>query len=165
MICSVGVPLSILRSKLTVRYITQLETCIYGTAFTEISFVIVWAGWATTLVFTFLARKINSSFKEHREMMLIVFLSSIAITYMTVVHHIVRAYTLHQWSRVTTTYAEYIASQSSLFILLSVPAYNCMFHHDEYRRKFFDKMRSDGMASRYSMTLPSADMGSQPQTV
>ncbi|KAJ2452139.1 hypothetical protein EV183_003121 [Coemansia sp. RSA 2336] len=163
-ICSVGIPLSILRNKLTVQYITQLETCIYGDVFIEVSFVIVWVGWATTLVFTFLARKINSSFKEYREMLLIVFLASIAITYMTVVHHIWRAYTLHQWSRVTTTYAEYIASQSSLFILLSVPAYNCMFHREEYRRKFFDKMRSDGMASRYSMTLPSAGTNTQPQT-
>ncbi|KAJ1832857.1 hypothetical protein IWW55_005753 [Coemansia sp. RSA 2706] len=149
-----GVTLSVLRRQLTVRFVPLLGTCVYGTVFAELSFALVWVGWALILVVTFIARDINTSFKEYREMLLIVLLSSISISYETVVHHVVREYTVHQWSRVSSTLFEFLTSQSSLFILLGVPVYNCMFHRDEFRRKFFEKMKADGMASRYQLTLP-----------
>ncbi|KAJ2356209.1 hypothetical protein GGF43_002216 [Coemansia sp. RSA 2618] len=170
-VAAYGIPLTVLHNSLTVKFIPTLRTCAYGVVFTELSFAIVWVGWATILVITYIARDINTSFKEYREMLLIVALSSISVSYQTIVHHIVREYTVHRWSRVTSTYSEYLTNQSSLFILLWVPVYNCMFHREEYRRKFFEKMEADGMTARYKMSLPSSSnadtlvMSQQPTEV
>ncbi|KAJ1859023.1 hypothetical protein GGH12_000868 [Coemansia sp. RSA 1822] len=154
-IAAYGIPVTLMRNKLTVMFVLELRTCVYGRLFTELSFGIVWAGWVAVLVVAYMARNINTSFKEYREMLLIVLLASVAIAYQTVVHHVVREYTAHRWARITSTFFEYLASQTSLVILLRVPVYNCIFHRREFRRKFFDKMKADGMAAQYGMTLPS----------
>ncbi|KAJ2712940.1 hypothetical protein H4R19_002495 [Coemansia spiralis] len=148
-----GVPMSILSRTLTVKFVQPLQTCIYGRLFIELSFSVVWAGWAGIVTMAYKARKINTSFREYHEMLLIVILCTIAVLYETISQHIYLKYTLHQWSRVVSTVAEYLACQSSLVILLGVPVYNCIFHREEYKRKFFRKMREDGMSSRYGLTL------------
>ncbi|KAJ2158370.1 hypothetical protein GGF46_003818 [Coemansia sp. RSA 552] len=155
-ILSFGIPISILRSKLTIVFAPQLSTCIYGTVFIELSFAIVWAGWLAILIITYSARNINTSFKEYREMLLIVFLGSTSIVYQSVIHHIVQDFTVHRWTRVTSAFVEYVASQTSLVILLWTPVYNCMFHREEFQRRFFEKMQADGMSARYGLTLPSS---------
>ncbi|KAJ2334754.1 hypothetical protein GGI00_001700 [Coemansia sp. RSA 2681] len=123
-------------------------------------------GWLAVLIGTYLARNINTSFNEYREMLAICIISSIVITYLTVVHHILDNYIIVRWARDTTTIFEYFAGQSPLFILLGVPVYNCIFHRAEYQRRFFQKMRADGMAtiygcsSRPSITRPATASGS-----
>ncbi|KAJ2898634.1 hypothetical protein IWW38_001308 [Coemansia aciculifera] len=144
-----GLPTTILQNQLTVRYIPQLDICDYGEAFKNISFSLVWAGWITILITTYLARNINSSFNEFREMLAICIISSISLTYLTVVHNVVDDYIVHRWARNTTTLFEYLTGQSPLFILLRVPVYNCLFRRTEYQREFFRKMHSDGMAAAY----------------
>ncbi|KAJ1723383.1 hypothetical protein LPJ61_005830, partial [Coemansia biformis] len=129
-----GLPMSILGSQLTVKYITELDTCVYGRVFSELTFSVIWIGWACVLLITFLARNINTSFREYHEMLLIVFLCSTAIAYETISHHIVTNFIFHRWSRVLTAFIEYLANQTSLVILLGTPVYNCIFHREEYKR-------------------------------
>ncbi|KAJ1718055.1 hypothetical protein LPJ61_006904, partial [Coemansia biformis] len=129
-----GLPMSILGSQLSVKYIKELETCVYGRLVAELSFSIIWIGWAGMLLITFLARNINTSFREYHEMLLIVALCSTAVVYETIAHHINKRYTFHRWSRVLAAFIEYIANQTSLVILLGTPVYNCIFHREEYKR-------------------------------
>ncbi|KAJ1799874.1 hypothetical protein LPJ59_001522 [Coemansia sp. RSA 2399] len=152
-IVAYGIPVTVLRNKLTVQFVPELGTCIYGTVFIELSFAIVWMGWIAVVVVTVVARNINTSFNEYKEMVLIIILSSITLTYETIAHNIVRDYVLYRWSRTLSTYMEYLSSQSALFILLGVPVYNCIFHRESYRREFFEKMRADGMVARYEYML------------
>ncbi|KAJ2267796.1 hypothetical protein J3F81_004948, partial [Coemansia sp. RSA 371] len=153
-IAAYGIPVTLMHNKLTVMFVPEFQTCVYGQLFSEMSFGIVWAAWLAFLVMAYMARNINTSFKEYKEMLIIVVLTSISIAYQTVVHHVVREYTAYRWARITSTFFEYLASQTSLVVLLWVPVYNCIFHRREFRRKFFDKMKADGMAARYGMTLP-----------
>ncbi|KAJ2785684.1 hypothetical protein H4R18_000375 [Coemansia javaensis] len=155
-----GIPMSVLQDQLTVHYYRPLHTCGYGGLFTELSFSVVWAGWAGVAVTAFFARNINTSFREYREMLVIIGLCSAAILYETITHHIRRQYTIHRWSRVISSLAEYMACHTSLGVLLGVPAYNCIFNREEYRRRFFRKMQAGGLASRYGLALPSTDMRS-----
>ncbi|KAJ1723929.1 hypothetical protein LPJ53_001784 [Coemansia erecta] len=101
------------------------------------------------LLATFLARNINTSFNEYKEMLAICAISSVAIAYQTVVHHVVGNYLIIRWARVTSTMFEMSACQVSLFILVGVPAYNCLFHREEYKKRWYAKMRADGMTARY----------------
>ncbi|KAI8319588.1 hypothetical protein GQ54DRAFT_265066 [Martensiomyces pterosporus] len=153
-----GLPATLLQSSLSVQYIQSLGVCTYGTAFKEISFAVVWLGWLGVLLAAFLARNINTSFNEFREMVLICVVTSIAIAYLSILHHIVSNYIIITWARVTTTMFEYLGCQTSLAILLGVPVYNCIFHHDEYKRRFYEKMRSDGMVSRYRLTMERSEV-------
>ncbi|KAJ1662350.1 hypothetical protein EV178_005956 [Coemansia sp. RSA 1646] len=148
-----GIPITVLRNTLTVQYVPELGTCIYGTAFIELSFAIVWAGWVSVIIVTIVARNINTSFNEYKEMVIIIILSSITLTYETITHNIVREYVLYRWSRTLSTYMEYLASQTALFVLLGVPIYNCIFNREGYKRQFFEKMRADGMVARYNYTI------------
>ncbi|KAJ2516200.1 hypothetical protein H4217_004734 [Coemansia sp. RSA 1939] len=148
-----GIPITILRNSLTVRFVPSLGICVYGMAFIEISFSIIWAGWLAILVVTVLARNINTSFNEYKEMVLIITLSSITLLYETIVHNIVQEYILYRWLRTLSTFMEYLTNQTSLFILLGVPVYNCIFNHEAYKKRFFEKMRADGMVARYNLTL------------
>ncbi|KAJ2868720.1 hypothetical protein GGI22_000696 [Coemansia erecta] len=150
-----GIPITVLHNKLTVEFIPELGTCMYGTVFIELSFAIVWIGWVAVVAVTVVARDINTSFNEYKEMVIIIILSSITITYETIAHNIVRDYVLYRWSRTLSTFMEYLSSQSALFVLLGVPVYNCIFHRESYRRKFFEKMRADGMVARYEYALAS----------
>ncbi|KAJ1987242.1 hypothetical protein GGI25_005923 [Coemansia spiralis] len=148
-----GVPLTVLRSTLSVQYLPELGTCYYGTTFAELTFAIIWAGWFSIVAITFIARDINTSFNEYHEMVLITTIGSITLTYQTISQNISRGYTLRVWSRAIGTFSEYLVSQTSLFILLCVPVYNCMFHREEYKRRFFEKMRADGMVARYNYSV------------
>ncbi|KAJ1728576.1 hypothetical protein LPJ72_005403 [Coemansia sp. Benny D160-2] len=148
-----GIPVTILRNSLTVRFVPSLGICVYGLAFIEISFSIIWAGWLAILVVTVLARNINTSFNEYKEMVLIITLSSITLLYETIAHNIVHEYILYRWLRTLSTFMEYLTNQTSLFILLGVPVYNCIFNHEAYKKRFFEKMRADGMVARYNLTL------------
>ncbi|KAJ1864214.1 hypothetical protein LPJ73_000322 [Coemansia sp. RSA 2703] len=144
-----GIPTTVLHKTLTVEYVAELRVCRYGRVFTELSFSLVWVGWAVMLLVTFLARNINTSFKEYREMLAICLIASMAIAYQTVVHHVVRNYLIVRWTRVTSTMMEMTACQISLFILVGVPAYNCLFHKEDYKKRWYTKMRADGMTARY----------------
>ncbi|KAJ2345406.1 hypothetical protein GGH92_004065 [Coemansia sp. RSA 2673] len=82
-------------------------------------------------------------------MVIICVISSLAIIYLTVVHHVLDNYIIVRWARDTTTLFEYFAGQTPLFILLRVPVYNCIFNRVEYQRQFYRKMHADGMAAVY----------------
>ncbi|KAI8319587.1 hypothetical protein GQ54DRAFT_335451 [Martensiomyces pterosporus] len=162
-----GIPTTVLKNSLSIEYLPVLGVCTYGTAFKEMTFAIIWLGWFGVLLATFLARHINTSFNEFREMLAVTIISSVVIIYISVVHHIVNNYIIFTWVRVTTTVLEHIASQSSLFILLGAPIYNCMFHHDEYKRRFYEKLHLEGMGFRYNLAMErmsvSTTVAAQPE--
>ncbi|KAJ1818334.1 hypothetical protein LPJ75_001476 [Coemansia sp. RSA 2598] len=82
-------------------------------------------------------------------MLVICTIITTALTYQTVIHHVVRNYLVIRWARVTSTMMELTACQLSLMILLFTPCFNCMFNRTRYQKQWYEKMRSDGMTARY----------------
>ncbi|KAJ1899885.1 hypothetical protein LPJ66_001828 [Kickxella alabastrina] len=148
-----SIPTTILQHQLAVEYDYTYRVCRYGVVFTEMAFTLAWIGCISVLVLAFLARHINTSFNEYRKILLICLLCILTLVYQTVVHNVFRKYIIARWARLTTVLIEYLSSQASLFILLGTPAYNCLFHREKYREKWFAKMRADNLVSKYGFDV------------
>ncbi|KAI8325521.1 hypothetical protein GQ54DRAFT_282883 [Martensiomyces pterosporus] len=135
----------------TVQYIKQLEVCSYADAFHYTCLSLTWFIWAIYTVYLIKIRNIKSSFNEFRESVVIYIVGFSTIIETTMLHGIVPKYPLHKYIRLISACFDFFTGNIVIWIYLGYPAYMCMFHHEEYLKKWLRKLANDGLSKEYDI--------------
>ncbi|KAJ1962606.1 hypothetical protein GGI12_002557 [Dipsacomyces acuminosporus] len=111
--------------------------------------IIVWLG---VVVLMFRLRKIQSSFNEFRESLLILFGAVILFVVTIVANTIPAMFQLSVGYRFITTFFDAFAVNITVCIIIGYPVYKCLFDHEEYAIEWRKRLSKDRLEQEYEIT-------------
>ncbi|KAJ2477570.1 hypothetical protein IWW56_004252 [Coemansia sp. RSA 2131] len=141
--------------KYITEYFDYAQICVVDDRFRYASIGLMWVPWTVVLVLAVRLRNIQSTFNERYESLVICVLAYTILIKTTVIHATHPFYIFEKSYRQSETLIDAICSCAIIWLMLGYPAYQCMFHREQYEKEWVQKLRKDGVVKKYSANLRS----------
>ncbi|KAJ1873443.1 hypothetical protein LPJ55_002298 [Coemansia sp. RSA 990] len=135
----------------TVKYDPEMQLCLHARAFHISSLVLRWIIWVFVVVFMWLVRNIQASFNEVRESLLIVIIALIFLVQNTVFETMDRPVASSKLARNAITWTDFICANLTVWVILTYPVYQSIFHRKSYLRHWRSKLMDEGFKREYGI--------------
>ncbi|KAJ1951087.1 hypothetical protein FBU59_000364 [Linderina macrospora] len=144
--------------KKTITYDSDLAICLYSDGLRYGSVGLIWIVWIVTGIYVVRIRRIKSGLNEFRESLIIYIIAVLCLIQYTVCHAAFKALPLQQTVRCLITALDLIAVNLTMWVFLAYPAYQRMFHREQYLSLWLKKLsrdefrRGNQLAASHKMT-------------
>ncbi|KAJ2723945.1 hypothetical protein GGI07_002323 [Coemansia sp. Benny D115] len=139
-----------------VFYIKYAQICVVDDRYRYVSVGLIWVPWLVVLVLAIRIRQIQTSFNELYESLFTCCLGFLILIKTTIVHAVHPYYVFTKSFRQSETLIDAYATNLIVWIMLGYPVYQCIFRREAYDREWARKLRTDGLANKYSAEINSS---------
>ncbi|KAJ2359286.1 hypothetical protein IWW50_000008 [Coemansia erecta] len=140
-------------TKYITEYVDFVQICVVDDRFRYASIALMWVPWTVVLVLAFRLRNIQSTFNERYESLIICVLAYTILIKTTVIHATHPYYIFEKSYRLSETLIDAICGNAIIWLMLGYPAYQCLFHREQYELEWMRMLRKDGVVKGYPANI------------
>ncbi|KAJ2781211.1 hypothetical protein H4R18_003030 [Coemansia javaensis] len=138
---------------LSVWYDPGAALCLEARVYRACGLALLWAVWGLVIVFTWLARNIQSSFNEARTSLMVVAAMLVSLLQTTVDEAVHAPVAAHRAARIASTCTDFVVANLVVWILLAHPVYQSLFNRKRYSANWRSRLVSDGFRREYALSV------------